>query len=96
MVSNLINQESFAKIIIDIGYLIYSLYNLRFAIAKALKYIQISLKKIEKVNGKIANIIKKAVFYYLDINGHQEMAYAYIMFLPSGINMILRSPWIKK
>jgi len=36
------------------------------------------------------------VFYYLDIDRHQEIAYVYIMLLPNDINMILKSLWIKK
>jgi len=96
IVFSLINQESFVKTIIDIEYFIYFLYNSRFAIAKALKCIQISPKEIEKINKKIANTIKKAMSYYLDINGHQEMTYIYIIPLFNNINIILKSLWIRK
>ena len=94
IVSTLINREDFASTMIDSGCLVYALCDPRFANGKALERIRIERRESVAMDGEMVCTIREVVSFRMDLDGHQEDAYAYVMPL-GGYDMILGMPWIR-
>lgn len=94
-VSALVNRECFAKTMIDTGCLVSSLCDPQFATEKALKRIQVEPREIEGVTGKVIHTIEEVVVFDMDLDGHQEEVYAYVVPL-DGYDLFLGMPWIQR
>ena len=95
VVSALVNQESFANTMIDTGSQVYCLCDPRFASEKSLERLRILPKEIEGVTGTLVHTVKEVVKFQLDLEGHQEGVFAYVMPL-GGYDLILGLPWVTR
>ncbi len=96
ILSTLVNQNSFVRIIVDTSCLCYRLCNPIYAIKQNLEYIKIRPLQLEAFDGEKARrpILEVAI---IDINleGYKEQIQFYITLL-GGYNMFLGMPQIKK
>ena len=69
----------------------YCLCDPRFASEKSLERLCILPKEIEGVTGTLVYTVKEVVKFQLDLEGHQEGVFVYVMSL-GGYDLILGLP----
>ena len=93
-VSIIIKKMKIAHILINTNYLIYKTINSIFVRKVGFKYINILIKKLIKIRKK-EDRINKIMKIKIDINGHKQDTYFYIIQNHLKYNLILKKPWIK-
>src|SRR5271168_4859240 len=93
LVSALINDQTFAKALIDTGCMSYGLCNSKFATKNNLQRLQISPREIQGFDGS-AGQINEVVCVSMDIEGHYEdRVFLYVVPHLVGYDLILEMPW---
>ena len=96
LISTLVNNTSFARIMVDTGCLCYGLYDPVYAQKKNLQRISIKPFYMEAFDGeKAPRPVREVAVANLDFEGHVERVWFYISPL-GGYDMYLGMPWIKK
>src|SRR5208282_3656250 len=93
LVSALINDQTFAKALIDTGCMSYGLCNSKFATKNNLQHLQISPREIQGFDG-CAGQINEVVCVSMDIEGHYEdHVFLYVVSNLVDYDLILGMPW---
>jgi hypothetical protein len=93
LVSTLINDQTFAKALIDTGCMSYGLCDSKFATKNNLQRLQISPREIQGFDGS-AGQINEVVCVSMDIEGHYEdRVFFYVVSHLVGHDLILGMPW---
>src|SRR5208282_3093161 len=94
LVSALINDQTFAKALIDTGCMSYGLCNSKFATKNNLQRLQISPREIQRFDGS-AGQINEVVCVSMDIEGHYEdRVFLYVMSNLVDYDLILVMPCV--
>jgi hypothetical protein len=93
IVDLIVNDVANATALIDSGCLCYALISKRFASRHHLERFQIPARLIEGVNGKLSKINEVARFSFR-LHGYKENAYAYVIGMPEGEDVILGKGWM--
>ena len=90
----LVNNQVFAKAMIDTGCLSHGLCNPRFARKHKLKRMEIEPRTVSGHDGKQTGVITEVVVLDMDMEGY-EMPRTFLYVVPTGqYDMILGMPWI--
>ena len=73
-----VNSIAQANIIVDSGYLSYTLYNSRFTRQNSLERIIVSSLRLEGFDRSKYRVVTEVAILDLDLNGHTERIFAYI------------------
>ena len=96
IVSLIVNKEYSALVLVDSGYSSYGLVNSRFASRRNLQRIPITPRPIvgfsETVNSRITEVAKVTI----DLDGHREDAFLYMVPSLASYDIILGFPWMRK
>ena len=93
-VSIIVEGMKIAHILINTDYLVYKTINSIFVRKAGFKHINILIRKLIKIRKKEGRI-NKVMKIKIDINGHKQDAYFYIIQNHLKYNLILKKPWIK-
>jgi predicted aspartyl protease len=91
----LINSRSFAKTLIDTGYLSYGLCDPRFARKNRLIRLKITPRQVTGVDGKLTAITDEVIAIELDLDGHREERVFLYVSLIGYYDIILGMPWVR-
>ena len=92
----LVNHNSFARTMVNIGYLTYRLCDPKYALKQNLERIKIKPFYMEAFDGeKAARPIQEVAVAHIDLEGYQERMWFYVTPL-GGYDMYLGMPWIRK
>ena len=96
VVSLIVNKECSASALIDSGCSSYGLIDSRFASKQGLQRISIPPRAVVGFNDSTKAQISEVAKLEIDLNGHKEDAFLYV--IPSLVsnNIILGLPWMKK
>ena len=93
-VNTLVNGTGFAKTLIDSGCLVYSICSPQFARNAKLERLSITPRALSGAKGEILGYAREVARFHIDIDGHQEALFAYVMEL-DGYDMFLGLPWLR-
>ena len=95
ILSILVNQIKFAKILCDTGCLFYGIVDSKFVTKCGLERMKITLRDMQGYDGITNGVCNEVVSIRFDINGHVENSFCYVA--PKlRYNLILGKFWIKK
>ena len=94
-VSTLVNKEAFAYTLIDTGCLCYGVINEKFVRKHSLQRVPITGRDLLGIGGE-RTYVREVAEAQIDIDGHTETAYFYILPASLGYDLILGKPWMNK
>jgi len=95
LVSTMVNNECFAKTLLDSGCLSYGLVSERFATRNNLQRIDISPRGLTGFDAPSSDTVNQVAILSMDIDGHrEEQAFCYIVPKIASYDMILGLPWM--
>src|SRR5271155_3497734 len=95
-VSLIVNKECSASALVDSGCSSYGLIDSRFAFRQKLQRIQITPRPIIGFNDSVNSHISEVATMEIDLNGHKENVFFYIVPSLSSYDIILGLPWMKQ
>lgn len=96
VVSLIVNKECSASALIDSGCSSYGLVNSRFATNQGLQRISVPPRSVVGFNDSTTSQITEVATLEIDLNGHKENVFLYIVPNLVSYDMILGLPWMKK
>ena len=96
LVPMIVNDQCVAKTLLDTGCLAYGLVSRRFALKNKLQRIDISPRGLSGFDGPSDDVITQVAAVRIDIDGHSERAFCYVVPRLDDYDMILGLPWMIK